>query len=77
MYKILKGMKSVTDIPITAKYRMGIKDNYPVADRIVPRLDEMGIALSTVSRNIWYLYLHHEIYILSIDSWSFSYTKIY
>lgn len=52
MYKILKGMKSVTDIPITAKYRMGIKDNYPVADRIVPRLDEMGIALSTVSSNI-------------------------
>ncbi|KAG2204407.1 hypothetical protein INT46_006199 [Mucor plumbeus] len=48
MYKILKGMKSVTDIPITAKYRMGIKDNYPVADRIVPRLDEMGIALSTI-----------------------------
>lgn len=49
MYKILKGMKTVTDIPITAKYRMGVKDAYPVADRIVPRLDEMGIALSTVS----------------------------
>ncbi|CAO0796313.1 unnamed protein product [Mucor circinelloides] len=48
MYKILKGMKTVTDIPITAKYRMGVKDAYPVADRIVPRLDEMGIALSTI-----------------------------
>ncbi|CEP17625.1 hypothetical protein [Parasitella parasitica] len=48
MYKILKGMKSVTDIPITAKFRMGVKDNYPVADRIIPRLDEIGIALGTI-----------------------------
>lgn len=48
MFKILKGMQSVTDIPITAKFRTGIKDNQPLADRIVPRLDEMGIALSTI-----------------------------
>lgn len=48
MFKILKGMQTVTDIPITAKYRMGVKDNQPVADRVVPRLDEMGIALSTI-----------------------------
>ncbi|KAI8645436.1 hypothetical protein BD408DRAFT_338707 [Parasitella parasitica] len=40
--------QSVTDIPITAKFRMGVKDNYPVADRIVPRLDEIGIALGTI-----------------------------
>lgn len=49
MFKMLKGMQTVTTIPITAKYRMGVKDNHPVADRIVPKLDEMGIALSTVS----------------------------
>ncbi|RCH92777.1 tRNA-dihydrouridine(47) synthase [NAD(P)(+)]-like protein [Rhizopus stolonifer] len=48
MVKMLKGMQTVTDIPITAKYRMGIKDNQPIADRIVPKLDEMGIALSTI-----------------------------
>ncbi|KAI7893639.1 uncharacterized protein EV154DRAFT_138439 [Mucor mucedo] len=48
MFKILKGMQSVTDIPITAKFRTGIKDNQPLADRIVPRLEEMGIALSTI-----------------------------
>ncbi|KAG1222675.1 hypothetical protein G6F68_020574 [Rhizopus microsporus] len=41
MFKILKGMQTVTDIPITAKFRMGIKDNMPVADRVVPKLEEL------------------------------------
>ncbi|ORE23439.1 FMN-linked oxidoreductase [Rhizopus microsporus] len=33
--------QTVTDIPITAKFRMGIKDNYPIADRVVPKLEEL------------------------------------
>ncbi|KAI9278071.1 hypothetical protein BY458DRAFT_565654, partial [Sporodiniella umbellata] len=33
--------QTVTDIPITAKFRMGIKDNMPVADRFIPKLEEM------------------------------------
>ncbi|CEG80434.1 Putative tRNA-dihydrouridine synthase 3 (Fragment) [Rhizopus microsporus] len=41
MFKILRGMQTVTDIPITAKFRMGIKDNYPIADRVVPKLEEL------------------------------------
>ncbi|KAI9472435.1 MAG: hypothetical protein EXX96DRAFT_584068 [Benjaminiella poitrasii] len=48
MYKMLRGMKVVSNIPITAKFRMGVKDNYPLADRIVPKLDELGIALGTL-----------------------------
>ncbi|KAG1047319.1 hypothetical protein G6F43_010224 [Rhizopus delemar] len=48
MFKILKGMQTVTDIPITAKFRMGIKDNMPVADRVVPKLEELGIALGSL-----------------------------
>ncbi|KAI8985100.1 hypothetical protein BDB01DRAFT_850160 [Pilobolus umbonatus] len=48
MAKMLRGMQVVTDIPITAKFRMGIKNDQPVADRIVTRLDEMNIALGTI-----------------------------
>ncbi|KAI7906566.1 uncharacterized protein BX663DRAFT_496948 [Cokeromyces recurvatus] len=48
MYKMLKGMKTVSTVPITAKFRMGVKDNYPIADRIVPKLDELGIALGVL-----------------------------
>ncbi|CEJ00547.1 hypothetical protein RMCBS344292_14600 [Rhizopus microsporus] len=48
MFKILRGMQTVTDIPITAKFRMGIKDNYPIADRVVPKLEELGIALGSL-----------------------------
>ncbi|KAI8359148.1 hypothetical protein BD560DRAFT_334998 [Blakeslea trispora] len=33
--------QTVTNIPITAKFRMGIKDNQPIADRFVPKLDEL------------------------------------
>jgi tRNA-dihydrouridine synthase len=36
-------MKTVTDIPITAKFRMGVKDNMPIAHRIIPKLDELVI----------------------------------
>ncbi|KAI8969031.1 hypothetical protein BDF20DRAFT_980643 [Mycotypha africana] len=46
--KILKGMQTVTNIPITCKFRMGIHNNYPIADRLVPRIDELGIALGTI-----------------------------
>jgi tRNA-dihydrouridine synthase 3 len=43
MYKMLRGMKTVTNIPITAKFRMGVKDNMPIAHRIIPKLDELVI----------------------------------
>ncbi|CAO3668141.1 unnamed protein product [Rhizopus stolonifer] len=48
MIKMLKGMQTVTDIPITAKFRMGVKDNSPIADRFIPKLEEMGIALGSL-----------------------------
>jgi tRNA-dihydrouridine synthase 3 len=41
MLKLLRGMQEVTDIPITAKYRLGVRDNAPTCDRVVPKLDEM------------------------------------
>jgi hypothetical protein len=54
MFKILRGMQTVTDIPITAKFRMGIKDNYPIADRVVPKLEELvrKICYFTASRRL-------------------------
>ncbi|KAI8878100.1 FMN-linked oxidoreductase [Backusella circina FSU 941] len=33
--------QTVTDIPITAKFRIGVKDNVPIAHRIIPKLDEL------------------------------------
>lgn len=58
MFKILKGMQTVTDIPITAKFRMGIKDNMPVADRVVPKLEELvGYNNHDISLMTYFLFL--------------------
>ncbi|KAG0182568.1 tRNA-dihydrouridine(47) synthase [NAD(P)(+)]-like protein [Apophysomyces sp. BC1021] len=48
MNKILKGMTRVLDVPVTVKFRTGIKESTPVAHKLIPRLEEMNIALGTL-----------------------------
>ncbi|KAL1920294.1 uncharacterized protein VTP21DRAFT_1440 [Calcarisporiella thermophila] len=48
MGKILRGMVRVVDVPVTAKFRMGVKDNVPTAHKIVPKLEDWGISLGTL-----------------------------
>lgn len=54
MIKMLKGMQAVTDIPITAKFRMGVKDNSPIADRFIPKLEEMVKRKHNNTMNIFF-----------------------
>ncbi|CAO3599010.1 unnamed protein product [Absidia cylindrospora] len=48
MSKMLKGMQRVTDIPITVKFRMGVKEGSPVGDKLIPRFEELNIPLGTI-----------------------------
>ncbi|KAF7728017.1 tRNA-dihydrouridine(47) synthase [NAD(P)(+)]-like protein [Apophysomyces ossiformis] len=48
MNKILKGMTRVLDVPVTVKFRTGVKENTPTAHKLIPRLEEMNIALGTL-----------------------------
>ncbi|KAF9973903.1 tRNA-dihydrouridine(47) synthase [NAD(P)(+)]-like protein [Actinomortierella ambigua] len=45
---ILKGMKSVLDVPVTVKYRMAIYDKKPIGTSLTPRFHQMGAALGTL-----------------------------
>ncbi|KAI8099028.1 uncharacterized protein BX664DRAFT_272032 [Halteromyces radiatus] len=46
--KMLKGMQQVMDIPVTVKFRMGIKENHPTADKLIPRFEALNIPLGTI-----------------------------
>ncbi|CAO3631373.1 unnamed protein product [Cunninghamella blakesleeana] len=46
--KMLRGMQRVMDIPVTVKFRMGIKDNVPIADKLIPRFESLDIPLGTL-----------------------------
>jgi tRNA-dihydrouridine synthase 3 len=37
--KMLRGMQRVLDSPVTVKFRTGIKDNNPIAQKLVPKLE--------------------------------------
>ena len=47
--QVVKGMIAVTDLPITAKIRTGIYEDKLIAHKLVPKLRDWGVALTTVS----------------------------
>ncbi|ORX49933.1 FMN-linked oxidoreductase [Hesseltinella vesiculosa] len=48
MSKMLRAMNYCMDIPVTVKFRTGIKDKEPVADKLVHRCEELSIPLGTI-----------------------------
>ncbi|KAI8334759.1 hypothetical protein BC941DRAFT_495544 [Chlamydoabsidia padenii] len=48
MTKMLRGMQRVLDVPVTVKFRMGIKEGVPVADKLIPRFEDLNIPLGTI-----------------------------
>jgi tRNA-dihydrouridine synthase 3 len=56
--QIIRSMKSVLDIPLTVKMRVGIMDNKNIAHLIAPKLRDWGVSMATVStlcNLIWYI----------------------
>uniref|UniRef100_A0A8C5QQ84 tRNA-dihydrouridine(47) synthase [NAD(P)(+)] n=1 Tax=Leptobrachium leishanense TaxID=445787 RepID=A0A8C5QQ84_9ANUR len=46
--QIVKGMKSVLDVPLTVKIRTGVHENQNVAHKLIPNLKEWGVSLITL-----------------------------
>ncbi|KAI9301859.1 hypothetical protein BJ944DRAFT_251977 [Cunninghamella echinulata] len=46
--KMLRGMQRVMDIPVTVKFRMGVKEGVPTADKLIPRFESLDIPLGTI-----------------------------
>lgn len=46
--KMLRGMQRVLDAPVTVKFRTGVKDNNPTAQKLVPKLESWGIGMGTL-----------------------------
>ncbi|GJJ70181.1 tRNA-dihydrouridine synthase 3 [Entomortierella parvispora] len=46
--RIIAGMKSVLDVPVTVKYRMGVLDKKPIATTWTPMFHDVGAALGTL-----------------------------
>jgi tRNA-dihydrouridine synthase 3 len=67
--KMLRGMQLVLDKPVTVKFRTGVKDNNPTAQKLVPKLETWGIGMGTLhgrSRQQRYSRLADWEYIKSI-----------
>ena len=47
--QIIRGMRSVLDVPLTVKMRTGIFDNKNIAHTVIPRLRDWGVSMVTVS----------------------------
>ncbi|XP_053324043.1 tRNA-dihydrouridine(47) synthase [NAD(P)(+)]-like isoform X2 [Spea bombifrons] len=46
--QIIKGMKSVLDVPLTVKIRTGVHENHNLAHKLIPKLREWGVSLVTL-----------------------------
>ncbi|KAF9199872.1 tRNA-dihydrouridine(47) synthase [NAD(P)(+)]-like protein [Haplosporangium sp. Z 27] len=46
--RMITGMKSVLDVPVTVKYRMAIHDKKPIGQTMTPIFHELGAALGTL-----------------------------
>jgi hypothetical protein len=57
---MLRGMQLVLDPPVTVKFRTGIKDNTPTAQKLVPKLEtwvsytQFIVLQFTISSNVSY-----------------------
>ena len=49
LQKIVTGMSSVLDVPLTVKLRTGISNYKNVAHQLLPKLRDWGVSLATVS----------------------------
>lgn len=47
--QIVRGMKSVLEVPLTLKMRTGISDSKNLAHTLIPKLKNWGVDLVTVS----------------------------
>lgn len=47
--QIVRGMKSVLEVPLTLKMRTGISDSKSLAHTLIPKLKNWGVDLVTVS----------------------------
>ncbi|OAD74288.1 hypothetical protein PHYBLDRAFT_111874 [Phycomyces blakesleeanus NRRL 1555(-)] len=48
MVKMIKGMQTVLDVPVTVKFRTGLKENTPTAHKLIPRFEELNVGLCTI-----------------------------
>ncbi|CAH2282407.1 tRNA-dihydrouridine(47) synthase [NAD(P)(+)]-like [Pelobates cultripes] len=46
--QIVKGMKSVLDVPLTVKIRTGVHENHNIAHKLIPNLKEWGVSMITL-----------------------------
>ena len=57
--QIVKGMKAVIDVPLTAKIRTGVYSDKNTAHTLLPQLRDWGCALTTVSYGLIMWFLAH------------------
>ncbi|KAF9364497.1 tRNA-dihydrouridine(47) synthase [NAD(P)(+)]-like protein [Mortierella sp. NVP85] len=48
MKRMVRGMKSVLDVPVTVKFRMAIYDKKPIGTQMTPIFHDLGAALATL-----------------------------
>ncbi|KAI1308008.1 tRNA-dihydrouridine(47) synthase [NAD(P)(+)]-like protein [Mortierella claussenii] len=48
MKKMITGMKTVLDVPVTVKFRLAIYDKKPIGEAMTPLFHELGAALGTL-----------------------------
>ncbi|KAF9992033.1 tRNA-dihydrouridine(47) synthase [NAD(P)(+)]-like protein [Entomortierella chlamydospora] len=48
MKRIITGMRSVLDVPVTVKFRMAIHDKKPIGETMTPIFHDLGAALGTL-----------------------------
>ncbi|KAJ8378854.1 hypothetical protein AAFF_G00233560 [Aldrovandia affinis] len=46
--QIIKGMKSVLDVPLTVKIRTGVQDKVNIAHKLIPEMKRWGVSLITL-----------------------------
>ena len=49
LQNVVRGMQAVMEVPLTVKMRTGIYENKYIADKVIPNLRDLDVALVTVS----------------------------
>lgn len=50
LQRVLEGLNQVTELPVTCKFRTGIKDKVNLAHKLVPKFESWGMSMGTVSK---------------------------